>query len=206
MIIYLLRHAQSYPQFDVSTENWPLSPKGDRQAGQLVSVLESLSIDKVYSSPYKRCLDTIKPFIDKHDIPCEIHDELRECHVTHKFMAKEEFLKVFEKSWEDFSFCLEDGESCQEAQKRIVDFLNGLEANGNHNLLLSSHGNLIGLLLNHIDRSFGSNDANQLMNPDIKKLKIGRHIEWDRSFDSKSILCDFYSDLDNVPVKYHHDS
>lgn len=46
----------------------PLTSKGVQQSKELAEYLSSIEppIDVIYSSPFYRCLQTLKPFTDKH--------------------------------------------------------------------------------------------------------------------------------------------
>ena len=58
-------------------------------------------------------------------------------------------------------------ESNQVAIKRILDLLQDLEERYlDKNILLSSHGNLLGILINHFDSSFDYKKWEQMTFPD----------------------------------------
>jgi 8-oxo-dGTP diphosphatase len=61
--IYLIRHAHAG-----SRSGWggddidrPLSERGEQQAAGILDALRGASIDRIYSSPYRRCLQTVEP-------------------------------------------------------------------------------------------------------------------------------------------------
>lgn len=81
MNIYLVRHAQSMGNLtgDYSTNlHDTLSPNGNLQAVDLSKRLKDLEFEFIYSSPLRRALDTIKPFLKEHNYQSEIWPELAE--------------------------------------------------------------------------------------------------------------------------------
>ncbi len=76
----LVRHASAG-----SRERWsgddrlrPLDEKGRRQADGLVAALGRFGIDRVVSSPYVRCVQTVEPLAAALGIEVEERDELAE--------------------------------------------------------------------------------------------------------------------------------
>jgi 2,3-bisphosphoglycerate-dependent phosphoglycerate mutase len=74
----LVRHAQSLPFPHQPESDWVLSPVGIEQARGLVPILKRHGVQKVYSSPYVRCRETLRPFAEAHGIELAIHEGLRE--------------------------------------------------------------------------------------------------------------------------------
>src|SRR5215813_13544381 len=98
--IYLIRHAQSHL---ISTEHysrWPLSPRGRQQADALAPLLATLKIGKLYSSPYIRCLDTIRPFVQRKGLDLLIDQDLEERVIAKGLLPN--FDEVWSRSWNDF--------------------------------------------------------------------------------------------------------
>ena len=76
--LLLLRHARAG-----DSETWPgddrdrpLDAKGWKQAGGLVGRLESFRIDAIYTSPYRRCVDTVLPIAAARGLRPELRPEL----------------------------------------------------------------------------------------------------------------------------------
>ena len=82
-IVYMLRHAQSVANTkgilagqDNSVE---LSKDGRKQAQLLVTYLSKLKINRVYSSPLTRCIQTIQPYMQLNpDLDFEIDEKFIE--------------------------------------------------------------------------------------------------------------------------------
>ena len=66
MSIYFLRHEKR--NMDNPTFYTNLTSEGHYNANGLAKLLEQLKITKIYCSPFMRCLQTIKPFVDKTDL------------------------------------------------------------------------------------------------------------------------------------------
>lgn len=62
MKVYLLRHEKRY---DIRHYETDLTEEGFRDADKLVEKLEELNIDIIFSSPYKRVIQTIEPYLKK---------------------------------------------------------------------------------------------------------------------------------------------
>jgi 8-oxo-dGTP diphosphatase len=78
--VYLVRHAKAGER-----EEWrgddrlrPLSGPGRRQAQGLVQALKKAKIERVLSSPYTRCLDTVRPLAEARRLKLETTDQLAE--------------------------------------------------------------------------------------------------------------------------------
>jgi 8-oxo-(d)GTP phosphatase len=52
----------------------PLDPRGERQAAALVPLLAEFELDRIVSSPYLRCVQTVEPLARERGLEIE-HDE-----------------------------------------------------------------------------------------------------------------------------------
>jgi 2,3-bisphosphoglycerate-dependent phosphoglycerate mutase len=181
-VIYLLRHAQNAPDTNVAEALWPLSKDGIMQAERIVPTLLSLRIGYICSSPFKRALDTVAPFAEQAGLQVQIAQDLRERKLKEDFV--EDFLEVLRQTWLDFEFALPNCESSRDCQDRIRGCIDGLVAeHSGENVLVSSHGNAIGLFLNALDSTFGFDEWSRLRNPDMFKIDYTDDTpKWDRSF------------------------
>jgi phosphohistidine phosphatase SixA len=78
--LYLVRHAKAG-----SRERWqgddrlrPLSKSGRRQAEALVKVFEGRKVERILSSPYLRCVQTVQRLAAERMLPIEEADALAE--------------------------------------------------------------------------------------------------------------------------------
>jgi probable phosphoglycerate mutase len=80
--IYLIRHAQSMANANnIMGANYELSPVGFIQAENLARRLKNYKIDKIYSSPLTRTIQTINPTAKMLRQPINLIDDLREIYI-----------------------------------------------------------------------------------------------------------------------------
>ena len=84
-----------------------------------------------------------------------LDNRLREWKLSSNFIKDSEFEDSIKYLWQNLCESLSEGESNQDALARVLNFLMELEERySEKTILLSSHGNLIGILLHHFDSSF----------------------------------------------------
>ncbi len=172
--IYLVRHAESAPSPDVPEPEWPLSGNGRTQAEALVPVLAELPISAVYSSPYPRAVDTIRPFADQAGLEVNPVRDLRERRLTSGMAPRPRWREWLERTWAEFDWAPPGGESSAQCQRRVAASLRGLAmAHPGESVLAASHGNAIALFLNSLDASFGFEEWATLRNPDLFLISYG---------------------------------
>ncbi len=194
---YLIRHAQSHPSSKVAEADWPLSERGQQQAAQLGPLLEPLDIDRMYSSPYLRTLSTIDSFAKSQGLEVIVDSDLRERKITDR--VRKDFPELWLRSWQDFSFALPGCENSFDAQRRFVGAVSRIVTEETcSTIAISAHGNVIALMLNHVEPGYGWEEADGLRNPDVVKLELtGGGLRWDRGFR--------LSGIDNI-VTLHEDT
>lgn len=159
----LLRHAHS--RFSNDDFNRTLSEKGFSSLGQL-EFLNSFNIDYYFSSPYKRAFETVNSSPVQYD-KIVLDDRLRERKLSTRFIEDSEFEETIQYLWQNPDKSLIGGESNREALNRILDLFSDLEERcSGKTILLSSHGNLLGILINHFDPSFDYKKWGQMTFPD----------------------------------------
>ena len=159
----LLRHAHS--RFSSDDFNRTLSEKGFSSLNQL-DFLNSFNIDYYFSSPYKRAFETINSSPIQFD-KIVLDNRLRERKLSSRFIEDTEFEKTIQYLWQNPDKSLIGGESNREALNRILDLFEDLEERySDKTILLSSHGNLLGILINHFDSSFDYKKWGQMTFPD----------------------------------------
>lgn len=197
--LYLVRHAQSRPTVGVPDAEWPLSERGRAQAARLADLLDGLGIEEVHTSPYRRCRETIAPFIAASGVPLHAHDDLRERLIARGVI--EVFEAVWRRSWEDFDYALPGCETSRAAQRRIVDAVAAICArSAARTLAISSHGNVLSLLVHHLDPRFHLERASAMRNPDLLRLAYdGGALRWDEAF-AAPLLDAFASHHRETPI------
>jgi len=80
MPLLLVRHGRAgeRSEWDGDDRDRPLDQVGMRQAGELDELLAGLSIEAVYTSPYRRCIETVEPIAAARSLALEERDELGE--------------------------------------------------------------------------------------------------------------------------------
>lgn len=173
-ILYLVRHAQSRPSNRRDEPDWQLSDVGRRQARQLSPLLAPLGIDRIVSSPYTRCMDTIRPFAEDANMAIDVDDDLRERRIT--IGLRKDFEAVMARSWRDFDFALPGCETSQEAQRRMGPAIERIvRKHSGRSVAVCSHGNAISLFLHALDAAFGIDDMLALRNPDVVRILADGH-------------------------------
>lgn len=151
--VYFVRHAEpNYDNHDDMTRE--LSEKGMKDRVLVTEFLRDKQIDVVLSSPFKRAVDTVRDFAEKHGFEIEVVEDFRERRIDNCWI--EDFKGFCKKQWEDFSYKLSDGESLEEVQKRsILALKDVLKRYEGKNLVVGSHGTALSTIINHYDKSFG---------------------------------------------------
>lgn len=158
-IIYLVRHAE--PNYDNHDDiNRELTPKGLQDCQRLIDYFRAISIDQIYSSPYKRALQTIQPLATARQLPINTRENLRERKVDSVWI--DDFEAFLVNQWQDFTFKLSDGESLQEVQKRQLEEVKTILKDNKQHTIISSHGTAIATILAAFDKQFGLDDFQRI--------------------------------------------
>lgn len=154
MSLLLLRHAESRPDHALPETNWPLSDRGKIQAQQLIACLAAQRPERLLSSPYRRARDTVAPFADAAGLSVTIEPAFAECTFRVGYVA--DWPAPIARAWSNRSFADAGCESADACQTRVVAGIDTIVRRyAGQRVLLCSHGNAIGLLLNAIDPAFG---------------------------------------------------
>ncbi|CEN82426.1 histidine phosphatase family protein [Paeniclostridium sordellii] len=150
--IYFVRHAK--PDFSVHDDlTRPLTDKGIIDSKNICEFLKEKSMNKIYSSPYKRAIDTIKELAQNLNIKIEVVDDFRERKISNIWI--EDFNKFSKSQWENFEYKLNDGESLNEVQSRNIKALHKiLNENSNQNIVIGTHGTALSTIINYYDKTF----------------------------------------------------
>jgi phosphohistidine phosphatase SixA len=78
--VLLIRHARAGDRAEWEGDDRlrPLDERGWRQAEKLVELLAEFPIERIVSSPYDRCVQTVEPLARSRGLPIELRDELGE--------------------------------------------------------------------------------------------------------------------------------
>lgn len=177
--VYLVRHASAEGQ----PIDAPLTEQGRKQALALVDFFKKKDIDLIYSSPFKRAIDTIKPLSDSKKI--NIIEDSRLGERVLSTVSFEDWRDKLKQSFDDFDLVFEGGESHSAGMERAKSFLEDVLCSQDENLLLVSHGNMTTLLMRFFNESFGYDCLMEMTNPDVFELVVS---------DEKTILKRIWDD------------
>ena len=158
--IYFVRHA--IPDFnnhdDLTRE---LTAQGLNDRKLVTAFLQDKNINALFSSPYKRAVDTIKEFADTRNMEIELVNDFRERKVGRAWI--DNFDDFSRKQWENFDFKLPDGESLGEVQRRNIRALNRiLEIHTDKNIAIGSHGPALSTIINYFNPAFCYDEFNRI--------------------------------------------
>ncbi|QED48541.1 histidine phosphatase family protein [Cytobacillus dafuensis] len=164
--IYFIRHAQAEGQ--PITAN--LTKKGKEQANSLVPFFKNKEIDRIYSSPFKRAVDTIGPLAESRGLQIIEDDRLGERVLSS--LNLEDWQDKLKKSFEDLNLAFEGGESNNSAMARAASMLKMIIQSDDNHIILVSHGNLTTLMLRYFNECFGFEQLMELSNPDVFEIVV----------------------------------
>ena len=159
--IYLVKHADELKENGIKNTNdttqlmnekYILSVKGEEQSRKLSENPELNNIDILWSSSYTRAKATAKYIAYRNNIEINIDASLNERKLGNledlsKWMENKT-IGVVQAYLQDKKWKAREGESCEEATKRVTVFLEKiLKENIGKRIVLVSHGALISFLL-----------------------------------------------------------
>ncbi|KZE80872.1 phosphoglycerate mutase [Paenibacillus elgii] len=163
--IYLIRHAQATGQGPDAA----LTPQGEVQAAILADLLHAFPVDAVVSSPYLRAMQTIRPLAQRAGLSVTTDDRLQERVLSTLDLPN--WRDLLKRSFEEPDWSAEGGESGRTAMNRGVSVLRDiLRTEGQRHIAVVTHGNLMTLMLQAFDSSFGYDRWERLANPDVYRL------------------------------------
>lgn len=165
-ILYLIRHCQAEGQ----EREARLTNVGESQARELAAFLKNSKIDYMVSSPYERALSTIRPFAEEAGIEVETDERLSERVLS--LAPHPDWLEMLEKSFSDPELAYEGGESGATAGQRGIDAITDVLEKSGEIAAVVTHGNLLALILQHYDKSYGFDQWKALSNPDVFELRF----------------------------------
>jgi len=189
-IVYLIKHAEELEEKGIKNtkessqlmnEKFILSVKGEEQAKKLSENPELQNIDILWSSSYSRAKGTAKYIVNKNNLDINIDSRLNERKLGNmedlaKWMEDKKY-GVVQSYLLNKKYKGRDGESCEEATKRISEFLNFiLDEYKGKRIALVSHGALLSFLLtnwcelNEDVKLIWNNKIVEIKEPSITKL------------------------------------
>ena len=157
MKLFLIRHGQTnWRKIGfLSYTDLELTKKGISQAKKIARKLKKEKIDKIYSSPLKRCSRTAQIIGKCLDLKIHIVPQLREVNfgILERLSLKEAEKKYPElflaRQKDKWNFRIPSGESYKDAAKRVLNFLKKLSDMKHQNIVLVTHVTIIKILLKY---------------------------------------------------------
>lgn len=168
----LIRHGKAEMQGEDHLRK--LDEDGIQQSKSICEKLEKMVNKniKIFSSPFVRAVDTIKPLAENLNKEIIMSEELKEINIGKSdTLTKHEIIK---KMWEDENFKVINGDSQIEKFNLMKEFLvHMFNSSRNEDVIIVTHGNLLGIILKfHFKREFGFDDWKIMSMPDLYELNI----------------------------------
>jgi broad specificity phosphatase PhoE len=137
----------------------------------VADLLQEAPISAIFTSPYRRARQTITPLSRRLGLRLQEIYDLRERLLGAGFV--EDFEAAVEATWRDMAYSHPGGESNAAAQQRGVAVVNRAREQGMAGpVVLSTHGNLLALILQNFDPSVDFAFWRSLTMPDIYLLSL----------------------------------
>jgi 2,3-bisphosphoglycerate-dependent phosphoglycerate mutase len=168
----MVRHADS-PFVFGNERHRGLSDEGLEDARRVAEILAEVPIDYIASSSYARAVQTVKYLAEAKGLPINEYEELAERAIKGlDYKAPWETLEAaIEQSFSDKDYALIGGESTRKAQQRAIPVIEKLlqEYEGKTSVV-GTHGNIMTIILNYYDESYGYDFWKSTSKPDIYQL------------------------------------
>jgi 2,3-bisphosphoglycerate-dependent phosphoglycerate mutase len=147
----------------------PLSDSGRTASGDLVELLAARGLGAIYSSPYRRAIETVEPLAAHLNLPIHEVEDLRER--TLGSISDVPFVEAVAATFSDFDRVYPGGESSRSAQQRAVQAIDRItEAHSEGRVAVATHGNLMTLYLNALCHDVGFQFWRSLSLPDVYEV------------------------------------
>lgn len=162
---YLIRHCSAIGQEPDAL----LTEAGEQQALALAEFFQDIPVNRIISSDYTRAIASITPLAVSKQLTIKTEPKLRERILS--LEPRDDWFELLRHSFSDASFSLPGAESGQDATDRILSVIDPLDDVKGATVLVT-HGNLLALLLQHVDNRYDFDTWRNLSNPDVYRLEI----------------------------------
>ncbi|MFF2176404.1 histidine phosphatase family protein [Lysinibacillus sp. NPDC058147] len=170
-VIYFVRHAHSH--YNADEYNRPLSSKGFYR-DRITRLFEHKNINTIYSSPYKRAIQTVEGIAQEHKLQINTIDSLKERILSNGNLL--DFDAAIHQVWSQPNFAFDGGESNETARERAITALQKIIlAHPNDNIVIGTHGNIMVLLMQYFDDQYDFSFWKKLSMPDVYQLTF-KHV------------------------------
>ena len=172
--LYFVRHAASPFSLDNELQRG-LSEQGQADSHVVAEILKNEEIDLIVSSTYRRAIDTVRPLAERMNQQIILYDGLAERAIASlkSEIPEVELLKAIEESFKDINYCLPEGETTKQARVRSLPIIEKLLSdNKGKKIAIGTHGNIMTIILNFFDPSYGYEFWLHTSKPDIYRLEF----------------------------------
>lgn len=150
--VYFVRHAK--PDFSVHDDlTRPLTDEGMKMSEKLIKFFEDKNITKIFSSPYKRSIDTVRGIAEAFNLDIELVEDFRERKITDRWI--EDFNGFARNQWDDFNYKLTGGETLKEVQDRNINALKRILKEYRYgDIVIGTHGTALSTIINYFNKDF----------------------------------------------------
>jgi len=163
MIIYLIRHGDK----EKLKENPPLTELGLKQAQKTAEYFKNIKINKIYSSPLIRTIQTSEIISKYLKLDFKINDLIKERFnwgdIENQTFS--EFIDIWKKSSLIRNWQPPEGFSSNEAGKRLQKFIDSINEEPNIKIIIVSHA---GIIADFLRNSFEDKVLNEIF-PNFSK-------------------------------------
>ncbi|MBS4538913.1 histidine phosphatase family protein [Clostridium sp. D2Q-11] len=172
--LIMVRHAKV--NYTPDDRKRALSKEGENQRQDVLNILKKKEIDLIYSSPFKRAIDTIKPYADFKGMEINIIENLRERKISDVFI--DDFDSFANNQWKDFDYKLNKGESLREVRERGLKSIESIiRDNRGKRIVIGTHGTFLGVMLNHYEKKCDYRFWRKIKMPAIISIKYNENDE-----------------------------
>ena len=170
--LILIRHCEATGQ----QPDAALTASGIEQAERLKGFLADQPVDRVVSSAFVRARQTAQPLALSKGLDVNVDARLNERILSATLL--DNWRDLLRNSFADPDGRGPGGESAREALERAWAALTELLKSRRELPAVVTHGNLMSLVLNSIDESFGYEGWANLTNPDVYMVEIADQGAW----------------------------
>ena len=147
MKIYLLRHAETQFNSGKSPSKWHLSPKGEKQAKNVIKQNLIPKVDKIICSTELKTRLTIKHYAKFYQLPIYKDSRFNEVGSNHLPFDLKLFQQFRRQCFKEFDLLLSinDNESYRETYNRFQAGITDYTNSGHNSILIVSHGCILSI-------------------------------------------------------------
>jgi 2,3-bisphosphoglycerate-dependent phosphoglycerate mutase len=189
--LILVRHAQSAPDPALPERKWPLSELGRRQAVKLAPALAEFGVEALASSPYRRAIDTLRPYAGHAGLDIALDEDLRERALGGWLPNLADVEEAVRRMHADLDFQLDGGESGRACITRFDAALaRVVAANPDRTVAVGAHGGVIGHLIARQGVALPDEFWKRIRNPHLFIFDARAERRWvgERTFDGSPRL------------------